>query len=54
MLKKDNFFKNYSVNSSRYYNNIKKTKKIYHSFLEDIKNSKMHYTDNQLCYLNSH
>ena len=41
MLKKDNFFKSYFVNSNRYYLNIKKTKKIYNSFLTDLKNSKM-------------
>ena len=41
MLKKDNFFKSYLVNSSKYYQNIKKTKKIYNSFLADLKNSKI-------------
>jgi len=41
MLKKDNFFKNYFVNLSRYYLNIKKTKKIYNSFLTDLKNFKI-------------
>ena len=38
MLKKDNFFKNYFVNSRRYYENIKKVKKTYSSFLVDLKN----------------
>ena len=41
MLKKDNFFKGYFVNSNRYYENIKKTKKIYNSFLTDLKNLKI-------------
>ena len=41
MLKKDNFFKGYLVNTSKYYQNLKKTKKIYNSFLEDLKNSKI-------------
>ena len=41
MLKKDNFFKSYLVNSRKYYQNIKKTKKIYNSFLADLKNSKI-------------
>ena len=41
MLKKDNFFKNYFIHSSKYYNNIKKTKKIYKSFLVDLKNFKI-------------
>ena len=41
MLKKDNFFKNYFVNSRRYYENIKKVKKTYSSFLEDLKNFKI-------------
>ena len=41
MLKKDNFFKNYFVNSRRYYENTKKVKKTYSSFLEDLKNFKI-------------
>ena len=41
MLKKDNFFKNYFIHSSKYYNNIKKTKKIFKSFLVDLKNFKI-------------
>ena len=41
MLKKDNFFKNYFVNSRRYYENIKKVKKTYSSFLVDLKNFKI-------------
>ncbi len=41
MLKKDNFFKNNFVNSKKYYENIKKTKKIYNTFLIDLKNFKI-------------
>ena len=41
MLKKDNFFKNYFVNSKKYYENIKKVKKTYSSFLVDLKNFKI-------------
>ena len=37
MLKKDNFFKSYFVNSSKYNKNIKKTKKVFDSFLKDLK-----------------
>ena len=41
MLKKDNFFKSYFVNSSKYNRNIKKTKKVFNSFLKDLKNYKI-------------
>ena len=41
MLKKDNFFKSCFINSGKYYVNVKKTKKIYNSFITDLKNSKM-------------
>ena len=41
MLKKDNFFKNYFVNSSKYNKNLKKIKKIFNSFLTDLKNSRI-------------
>ena len=41
MFKKDNFFKNYFIHSSKYYNNIKKTKKVFKSFLVDLKNFKI-------------
>ena len=41
MLKKDNFFKDYFVNSRSYYENIKKVKKTYSSFLVDLKNFKI-------------
>ena len=38
MIKKDNFFKNYNKNLSGYNNNLKKTKKIFNSFLLNLKN----------------
>ena len=38
MLKKDNFFKNYFNNSSQYNKNLKKTKKIFKSFIFDLEN----------------
>ena len=41
MLVKDNFFKSYYVNSNKYKNNIKKTKKVFNSFLVDLKNFKI-------------
>ena len=41
MLKKDNFFKSYFVNSSKYNGNIKKTKKVFNSFLTDLRNYKI-------------
>ena len=41
MLKKDNFFKSYFDNSSKYNRNIKKTKKVFNSFLADLKNHKI-------------
>ena len=47
MLKKDNFFKNYFISSSKYKKNIKKTKKIFNSFLIDLEN-------NQIPLLNSY
>ena len=45
MLKKDNFFKNYFINSSKYKKNLKKTKKIFNSFLIDLKNNKIPLLD---------
>ena len=47
MLKKDNFFKNYFINLSKYNKNLKKTKKIFNSFIVDLKN-------NQIPLLNSY
>ena len=41
MLKKDNFFKNYFINLSKYNKNLKKTKKIFNSFLLDLKNNQI-------------
>ena len=41
MLKKDNFFKNYFINLSKYNKNLKKTKKIFNSFLIDLKNNQI-------------
>ena len=41
MLKKDNFFKNYFVNFSKYNKSLKKTKKIFNSFLTDLKNNQI-------------
>ena len=45
MLKKDNFFKNYFISSSKYYKNLKKTKKIFNSFLIDLKKNKIPLLD---------
>jgi len=41
MLKKDNFFKSYFIKSNKYNQNLKKTKKVFNSFLIDLKNSKI-------------
>ena len=41
MLKKDNFFKNYFTNLSDYKINLKKTKKVFNSFIVDLKNNKI-------------
>ena len=41
MLKKDNFFKSYFINLSKYNKNLKKTKKIYNSFIVDLKNNQI-------------
>jgi len=41
MIKKSNFFKSYFINSSKYYKNIIRTKKIFNSFLIDLENSKI-------------
>jgi len=45
MLKKDNFFKNYFISSSKYNKNLKKTKKIFNSFLIDLKNNQIPLLD---------
>ena len=41
MLKKDNFFKNYFINLSKYNKNVKKTKKVFNSFIVDLKNNQI-------------
>jgi len=41
MLKKDNFFKNFSIKGKEYNEDIKKTKKIFETLKEDLKNSKI-------------
>ena len=38
MLNKNNFFKNFSFNSKKFYQNLKKTKKVFKSFESDFKN----------------
>jgi len=45
MLKKDNFFKNYFISSSKYNKNLKKAKKIFNSFLIDLKNNQIPLLD---------
>ena len=47
MLQKDNFFKKNFLNLSKYNKNLKKTKKIFNSFLLDLK-------DNQIPMLESY
>ena len=41
MLKKDNIFENYFVNLNKYNRNLKKTKKVFNSFLVDLNNNKI-------------
>ena len=41
MLKKGNFFKNYFINLSKYNKNVKKTKKVFNSFIIDLKNNQI-------------
>jgi glucose-6-phosphate isomerase len=41
MLKKDNFFKSYFIKSNKYNQNLKKTKKVFNSFLIDLENNKI-------------
>jgi glucose-6-phosphate isomerase len=45
MIKKDNFFKNFFVNSKIYDQNIKKTKNIFKSFKEDFKNGEIPFLE---------
>ena len=44
MLKKDNFFKSYFINSNKYYNNLIKTKKVFNSLELDFNNFKIPIT----------
>jgi len=39
MFNKDNFFKNYLIDATKYKKNLKKTKKIFSFFLKDLKNN---------------
>jgi len=41
MLKKNNFFTSYFVNSKKYYKNIKKTNFFFSSLIEDLKNNQI-------------
>ena len=41
MLKKDNFFKSYFINSNKYYNNLIITKKVFNSLVLDFNNSEI-------------
>tara|TARA_Y100000590_G_scaffold448206_1_gene584517 strand:- start:2254 stop:3459 length:1206 start_codon:yes stop_codon:yes gene_type:complete len=41
MIDRDQFFKNYFSNSKQFKNNLKKTKKIYKSFLKDLSNNEI-------------
>ena len=41
MLKKNNFFKNYFTNLSNYKKNLKKTEKVFNSFIVDLKNNQI-------------
>ena len=45
MLKKNNLFKNFFTNSTRYKKNIQKTKKIYDSFIDDLNSFKIPLLD---------
>ncbi|MDC1475943.1 glucose-6-phosphate isomerase [Pelagibacteraceae bacterium] len=41
MFKKNNFFNGYFINSNKYNKNLKKTKKVFYSFLSDLNNSEI-------------
>ena len=41
MLKKDNFFKSYSNSTTKHKINLKKTEKVFNSFVLDLKNNKI-------------
>ena len=45
MLKKDNFFKHYLLGSREYNKNLKRTKKVFNSFLLDLQNNQIPLLD---------
>ena len=45
MIKKDNFFKNFFINSKNYKENIKKTKNVFNAFKKDFNNSEIPFLD---------
>ena len=45
MLKKDNFFKHYFVRSREYNKNLKRTKKVFNTFLLDLRNNRIPLLD---------
>ncbi len=45
MLKKDNFFKHYFVRSREYNKNLKRTKKVFNTFLLDLRNNQIPLLD---------
>ena len=45
MIRKDNFFENFFINSKIYNQNIKKTKNIFKSFKEDFKNGEIPFLE---------
>ena len=45
MIKKNNFFKNFFINSKNYSQNIKKTKNVFNAFKKDFNNSEIPFLD---------
>ena len=45
MLKKNNFFKHYFIKSTKYKKNLKKTKKVFTTFLLDLRNNQIPLLD---------
>ena len=45
MIKKNNFFKNFFINSKNYNQNIKKTKNVFNAFKKDFNNSEIPFLD---------
>ena len=45
MLKKNNFFKHYFIQSTEYKKNLKKTKKVFSTFLLDLRNNQIPLLD---------